>query len=1067
MPPPPPQQAPPTTSTYNPYAPREAVPPAPRPPSLYEPGASLAPPTAATVSSGSSPSMPTIPALPPTRIVTQDISPIQRSLYVPSPSQSAADDPRTTSRIPVFRFGFGGKVVACFPRQLEANAGFDVALAGRSSSDLSLRTLKSVLPESALDQSTTEFPGPLFTGPSAGPTIALSRTAPGQTTAVKSKKTVVLKYLKERAEEIDRGIGYLSTERNDTERRSAEGRVLLLKLLVVLIENDGKLSGSPELAEHVRNAILPQDGGKALQSPGLSSLGVPMSFGLTDSTNETKEPSLATYHVRGSALDKIQSLLLSGQRREACHYALDQKMWAHALIMSSNMDRDLWKEVANEFIRAELGVQMNSAAALSSRKNPGSDSTPQSVSNGRESLRVAYSLFSGQGTSAIQELLPPKNLGKVAEPATLLIPQPTIQATPISPNFPKPAVTGPIPADVLSNWAETASTIISNTGGTSEEWASLTTLGDYLISNGWVEAAHICYLLSLQTSPIGGVGAPHVRLSLVGSESPSTRRNFHLDPDVIRYTEVVEFGLSLLPPPGKETFNGLPHLQPYKLIRAWQLSEIGASKEASKYCDSIAAIIKAHPRGSPYFTQAFHDLHQELTNRLAGNAKNTSWISRTIKKPSMDSLSTWSRSAFTKFIEGEESAPIPEEEQPVEKPVVGPFSHYSEISSATTSRLPSPTESTNGFSMNDGRSSPPPFRAGSAIGSRVPPPPSAPDRAASAMGYMRTARASPPLRAGYSAGPGVTNFAQAYGSNGINGSAANPSVFTPPPAASSYGNGWWGASNGDEVEEAEGPTPTASSFNPSQEEGSFVSLMDSYTPAPSATITPSRSSSARQNDFDDDDDDLGLGNASSRPKAASAPPAANGDSDGDQPESKADEKKEDDKPEAAASKGWFGGWWGGGAKSDKPKPVRANLGESKSSFYYDKELKRWVNGKEGSSAPTPAAPPPPPSRAQTASPSKMGGTNGATPPSGPPPPTGLTPPPRSQSSMGLGPPPRSTPPGTVRAPSGLSSSFVPPVGGEGGLAPPASPGPPRTKSAQGQRKNARSRYVDVFNAPPS
>lgn len=46
---------------------------------------------------------------------------------------------------------------------------------------------------------------------------------------------------------------------------------------------------------------------------------------------------------------------------------------------------------------------------------------------------------------------------------------------------------------------------------------------------------------------------------------------------------------------------------------------------------------------------------------------------------------------------------------------------------------------------------------------------------------------------------------------------------------------------------------------------------------------------------------------------------------------------------ATTPKGWFS-WWGG-TKSDKPKPVRANLGEAKSSFYYDKELKRWVNGK--------------------------------------------------------------------------------------------------------------------------
>lgn len=89
------------------------------------------------------------------------------------------------------------------------------------------------------------------------------------------------------------------------------------------------------------------------------------------------------------------------------------------------------------------------------------------------------------------------------------------------------------------------------------------------------------YLLSMQTSPLGGVGAPSVRLTLIGSDSPSVRRNFHLDIDAVRYTEVVEFALSLLPP-AKEPFGGLMHLQPYKLLRAWQLAELGLVKEATK-----------------------------------------------------------------------------------------------------------------------------------------------------------------------------------------------------------------------------------------------------------------------------------------------------------------------------------------------------------------------------------------------------------------------------------------------------------------------------------------------------
>ena len=45
----------------------------------------------------------------------------------------------------------------------------------------------------------------------------------------------------------------------------------------------------------------------------------------------------------------------------------------------------------------------------------------------------------------------------------------------------------------------------------------------------------------------------------------------------------------------------------------------------------------------------------------------------------------------------------------------------------------------------------------------------------------------------------------------------------------------------------------------------------------------------------------------------------------------------------AASGGWLSRIWGGKrADSTSPAPVKANLGEE-STFYYDKELKRWVN----------------------------------------------------------------------------------------------------------------------------
>jgi hypothetical protein len=43
----------------------------------------------------------------------------------------------------------------------------------------------------------------------------------------------------------------------------------------------------------------------------------------------------------------------------------------------------------------------------------------------------------------------------------------------------------------------------------------------------------------------------------------------------------------------------------------------------------------------------------------------------------------------------------------------------------------------------------------------------------------------------------------------------------------------------------------------------------------------------------------------------------------------------------AATGSWLSKWW---KKDSAPGPVKANLGDE-TAFYYDKELKRWVNKK--------------------------------------------------------------------------------------------------------------------------
>ena len=160
------------------------------------------------------------------------------STYAPSPSLLGTNDPlgRTSARVPVISFGFGGKLITCF-HGANINTGFDVALSARQSTDIKIHSLDKVIPESALDTSTAVYPGPLFSDPGS-PTASLVRTG---AQALKTKKAKVAKYLEDRAAEMTAGLGY---HRQGTEDRSrVEARRTLVLLLKVMVENDGRLSG--------------------------------------------------------------------------------------------------------------------------------------------------------------------------------------------------------------------------------------------------------------------------------------------------------------------------------------------------------------------------------------------------------------------------------------------------------------------------------------------------------------------------------------------------------------------------------------------------------------------------------------------------------------------------------------------------------------------------------------------------------------------------------------------------------------------------------------------------------
>ncbi|GAB7340737.1 hypothetical protein MBLNU457_7116t1 [Dothideomycetes sp. NU457] len=188
----------------------------------------------------------------------------------------------------------------------------------------------------------------------------------------------------------------------------------------------------------------------------------------------------------------------------------------------------------------------------------------------------------------------------------------------------------------------------------------------------------------------------------------------------------------------------------------------------------------------------------------------------------------------------------------------------------------------------------------------------------------------------------------------------------------------------------------------------------------------------------------------------------------------ADAARDKAEKEAAAKKGWFGGWFGKKEGDEAPKAVRAKLGEQ-SSFYFDKDLNKWVNKKGGTEETTASPTPPPPKGVASRAVSGAGG-----PPSGPP----------SRVVSGLGGPPPMSRPGTAGPPGsgppsrggtpGGDANGTPPLP-SGAMPPPSRPATnlsqassiddllgaagPRKGGASGPKGKKKGRYVDVMAKP--
>ncbi|ORE02933.1 hypothetical protein BCV72DRAFT_308677 [Rhizopus microsporus var. microsporus] len=473
---------------------------------------------------------------------------------------------------PIVAFGFGGKIVVSFPQRVP---DYYTSTIHSRPGPIKIKQLKEYCQPSS-------FPGPILHDSKVG---------------IKQKKKDVAAYITQRLEIFEKEKTSLLPA--SAEYHKLEAKMLLWQLMKVYVETDGHIDDKDKMDQAILDVLrpsLPNEDDTHFTLPAQNN----------DTLYETDDDDLSD-----RVLSKIERYLMRGDRAGAVNYAMQEDLWAHALIISSCVGKDLWQQVISSFVDRE----MNATAEM--RRNR----TFHNIAGSNQPLRVLYCLFSGVGSAAMKEFI----LNDIQ-----------YVNAPYCPATAKPVV------DVkqLSRWRDTIAIILANR--TLRDSEALTALGDIMKEHGWIDAAHICYLLSPQTAIHSGIDMMNVRLTLIGSD---------MDCDL---TEIYEFSHHL------KHSGCLPFLQGYKLARAWTLADLGYLDEARRYYEAIDEAVRSHIKSSPY-------LHQPLIDQLSAfkayleNASGrkssvdpSSWLKPNFQKRTLTSLWGTLEGSFTKFVSGEE-----------------------------------------------------------------------------------------------------------------------------------------------------------------------------------------------------------------------------------------------------------------------------------------------------------------------------------------------------------------------------------------------------------------------------
>ena len=538
------------------------------------------------------------------------------------------DDLERWKGCPIFSFGFGGAIVTSFPRQIPRYASVQAApMIKCSPGEVILRDGK-ILP---IEEGYASFPGPLKS---------------------KNKKKDVLDWLQKRVNKLENNIGDTTSSLYLLDsHKSQEEKVLLWKIVQVLVEHDGVLDRSP-LAEKAIRSILSPD----LNQVGSTFAPIQSSNAPFSGIKRRNESHIAADPENPEAMEDLRKILLHGEREKAVWHAVDNRLWAHAMLLTSTLDDNIRKQVSQEFIRQEV----------------------KTYGENTQALAALYQVFAGNWEEIVDELVPPSaraGLRMISKTATA--------------ESSKDALEG------LDRWRETLTLILSNRS--LDDGKALVALGQLLAGYGRTEAAHICYIFAKSPGLFGGPDDSQSSVALLGADHLHFPYDYGRDLDGIFLTELYDFACTVLASSSIATIS--PHLQFFKLYHATILAEHGHKFEAQQYCEVIMNTLNSTTKRSPYYHPLLFEALNGLMERLrqAPRDNSGSWMS----KPSIDKMSGSIWAKFNQYVAGDENDASSTGSGAGHDSAAGPFAGLAG-GSPTLSRTPSSNDLYNSYGPSVG-----------------------------------------------------------------------------------------------------------------------------------------------------------------------------------------------------------------------------------------------------------------------------------------------------------------------------------------------------------------------------